>query len=86
MSDQDTFGSKIDQLAELVTNGLSTMTQRVEGLESDAAEIRGLLRAIVGGIERLQARLPATDYAEPMFDGEDPDDGFLTPPPGQFLH
>lgn len=89
MSDHDIFlGTKIDQLAELVNTGLSAMNQRVQGLESDAAEIRGLLRAIVGGIERLQARLPtqSEDAIEPMFDGEDPDDGFLTPPPGQFLH
>ena len=86
MSDNiNSLGTKIDQLTSLVVDRFSALDQRIQSMESEAAEIRGLLRAIVSGIERLHARMPG-DYADVIFDGEDTDDGFLTPPPGQFLH
>jgi len=86
MSDHNNnLGIKIDQLTTLVVDRFSALDQRIQTMESEAAEIRGLLRAIVSGIERLHARMPG-DYVEAAFDGEDVDDGFLTPPPGQFLH
>ena len=86
MSDKSSpLTNQIAQLTELVVNRFSSLDQRLRGLEDDAAELRGLLKAVVHGIERLSARMP-TEYDEPMFDTEDTDDGFLTPPPGQFLH
>jgi len=86
MSDKSTpLSSHIDQLTELVISRFSSLDQRLRGLEDDAAELRGLLKAVVSGIERLNSRMPA-DYEDPIFDTEDQDDGFLTPPPGQFLH
>ncbi|MEI6560322.1 MAG: hypothetical protein WCO00_18135 [Rhodospirillaceae bacterium] len=77
--------TQIDQLTELVINRFSTLDQRLRGLEDDAAELRGLLKAVVTGIERLNARV-TSEYEDQIFDTEDQDDGFLTPPPGQFLH
>ena len=86
MSDKSSpLTNQITQLTELVINRFSTLDQRLRGLEDDAAELRGLLKAVVTGIERLNSRMP-TDYDDPIFDTEDQDDGFLTPPPGQFLH
>ena len=86
MSDKSSpLTNQITQLTELVVNRFSTLDQRLRGLEDDAAELRGLLKAVVTGIERLNSRMP-TDYDDPIFDTEDQDDGFLTPPPGQFLH
>ena len=77
--------NQITQLTELVVSRFSSLDQRLRGLEDDAAELRGLLKAVVTGIERLNSRMP-TDYDDPIYDTEDQDDGFLTPPPGQFLH
>ena len=86
MSDKTSpLSNQIEQLTELVVNRFSMLDQRLRGLEDDAAELRGLLKAVVSGIERLNTRMP-TDYDDPIFDTEDQDDGFLTPPPGQFLH
>ncbi len=86
MSDKSSLlSNQITQLTELVVNRFSTLDQRLRGLEDDAAELRGLLKAVVTGIERLNSRMP-TEYDDPIFDTEDQDDGFLTPPPGQFLH
>lgn len=86
MSDKTSpLTNQITQLTELVVNRFSTLDQRLRALEDDAAELRGLLKAVVTGIERLNSRMP-TDYDDPIFDTEDQDDGFLTPPPGQFLH
>ena len=86
MSDKTSpLANQITQLTELVVNRFSSLDQRLRGLEDDAAELRGLLKAVVTGIERLNSRMP-TDYDDPIFDTEDQDDGFLTPPPGQFLH
>ena len=86
MSDKmSPLSNQITQLTELVVSRFSSLDQRLRGLEDDAAELRGLLKAVVTGIERLNSRMP-TDYDDPIFDTEDQDDGFLTPPPGQFLH
>ena len=86
MSDKSSpLSNQINQLTDLVVNRFSSLDQRLRGLEDDAAELRGLLKAVVAGIERLNSRMP-TDYDDPIFDTEDQDDGFLTPPPGQFLH
>jgi hypothetical protein len=80
------LSDKIDRLTELVANRVSALDQRVQQLEGDNAEIRGLLRAIVVGIERMHAQMPFFAYGDGGYDGEDTDDGFLSPPPGQFLH
>ena len=86
MSDKlSPLSNQITQLTELVVSRFSSLDQRLRGLEDDAAELRGLLKAVVTGIERLNSRMP-TDYDDPIYDTEDQDDGFLTPPPGQFLH
>ena len=86
MSDKmSPLSNQITQLTELVVSRFSSLDQRLRGLEDDSAELRGLLKAVVTGIERLNSRMP-TDYDDPIFDTEDQDDGFLTPPPGQFLH
>ncbi|MEI8393988.1 MAG: hypothetical protein WCF85_04575 [Rhodospirillaceae bacterium] len=82
---ENPLGTQIDRLTELVVARFAALDQRLNGLEGEAAEIRTLLRAIVSGIERLHARLPA-DYGEAMYDPEECDDGFLSPAPGQFLH
>ncbi len=76
---------QLNELTELVVNRFSMLDQRLRGLEDDTSELRGLLKAVVTGIERLNAQT-TTDYDDPIYDTEDPDDGFLTPPPGQFLH
>ncbi len=75
----------IDQLTELVVSRFSALDRRLQEMEADNAEIRHLLRTIVASMERLNARLPS-DSEESVLDGEEPEDGFLTPPPGHFLH
>ncbi len=86
MSDKITLlANQMTQLTELVVTRFSMLDQRLRGLEDDAVELRGLLKAVVSGIERLNSRMPL-EYDDPVFDTEDQDDGFLTPPPGQFRH
>ncbi len=86
MSDKTSLlTDQIHELTELVVNRFSMLDQRLRGLEDDASELRGLLKAVVTGIERLNSRMP-NDYDDPIYDTEDAEDGFLTPPPGQFLH
>ena len=70
---------------QTITDHFSSLDRRLRGLEDDAAELRGLLKAVVTGIERLNTRMP-TDYEDPIFDTESEDDGFLAPPVGEFLH
>ena len=86
MSDNDnSFVLKIDQLTDLVSAQFAALSRRQEGLEGEAAEIRTLLYTVVSAIERLSARLP-NEAVEPIFDTEDPDDGFLNRPSGALLH
>ena len=81
----DALGEQVYQLTEMVTTGLHNLDQRLRGLEDDAAELRGLLKAVATGIERINTRLPA-DYNDPVFEVDDLDDESLTPPPGQLIH
>ncbi|MEI6984933.1 MAG: hypothetical protein WCK65_02300 [Rhodospirillaceae bacterium] len=85
MTNQHQFVTSIEQINEQMTTRFGALEQRLQALEGDTAELRSLLRAIIAGIERLSARLPS-DCTENSFDIEEQDDGFLTAPPGQFLH
>jgi hypothetical protein len=62
-----------------------TLEERLRGLEKDAAEIKIILRAILAGIDRINARLPAL-MGDSWIEVDDTDEGFLTPAAGQFLH
>lgn len=78
---------KLDRLAEQVVNRFSSLDQRMQGLEGEAAEIVALLRAVMVSLETLQAKL-SVERGEPIMimEYEDDADGFFSPLPGQFLH
>lgn len=77
---------KLDQLAEQVVGRFSSLDQRLQGLEGENAEIVALLRALMAGLETLQARLPLLEGLEMPMEFEEDADGFFMPMPGQSRH
>ena len=76
---KDKLSKKIDKLTELVTTQHSFQKSRLLWLMDDGAEFRGLLKAIISGIERIISLLP--DEEEDQTNTESPDETLLNQRP-----